>query len=60
MKLEKRKLKGGRIKEGSTNLKVIKELERELKRGSVLPKCQRGHRRKGNAEDKTRGISNLG
>lgn len=50
----------GRIKEGSTNLKVIKELGRELKRGNALPKSQRGRRRKGNAEDKTRGISNLG
>lgn len=50
----------GRIKEGTSNLKVRKELERELKRGNALPKCQRGHRRKGNEEDKTRGISNLG
>lgn len=50
----------GRIKEGTTNLKVRKEPERELKRGNALPKCQWGHRRKGNEEDKTRGISSLG
>lgn len=50
----------GRIKAGTTNLKAIKELESELRGGNAFPKRQRGHRRKGNEEDKTRGISNLG
>lgn len=42
----------GRIKDGTMNLEVIKELERKLNQGGALPECQRGHRRKGNEEDK--------
>lgn len=60
MKLEERKLKGGKIKGGTTNLKVMKEPERELRKGNALPRCQRGHGRKGKEENKTGRILNLG
>lgn len=58
-----KKVKGGRSKEApltqEKKKKKSKVLEKELQRSTALPRCQRAHRRKGNAEDKTRGISNL-
>jgi hypothetical protein len=47
MKLQKRKLKRGRIKEAATNSKrkyKSNKRARELYRGSALLKCQRVHR----------------
>lgn len=60
MKLEERKLKGGKIKGGTTNFKVMKEPERELKKGNALLRCQQGPGRKGKEENKMGRILNLG
>lgn len=38
----------------------MKEPERELRKGNALPTCQQEQRRKGNEENKTGRISNLG
>lgn len=40
--------------------KSNKRARKGVKRGNAWPKCQRAHRRKGDEEDKTGGLSNLG